>query len=356
MSSIATVTHVSPLLTGDEILKPTTQEGTAVGEVTDGDKKKTNLPAKHFKGMVFGYWHLMRLKEDSIITEEVYSKALVDYLKPFASVTDQTTLYESFDNDFKMLSKDLKKMIKDHHKPPKVKKAKKAKAVKDKKTKTDSKHKDDKDDQNDLVSRIVDAALTSTEPSKPKRKYNRKKSDNTQTHADRVNTQTKDSCIGCETGRDNDDDHRDPNTNNFFPNCCCAPNKEELEDKGDAETGDAETGDADKGDADKGDADKGDAETGDAETGDAEKELDEEELDEEERDEEERDEEELDEEERDVKQFIFKDGFVCLYDPNDLVLYDKDSHEPITSHSLQRISLPDGSSMLLDNHNYTYTV
>jgi len=355
MSSIATVTHVSPLLTGDDILKPTTQEGTAVGEVTDGDKKKekkekkekANLPAKHFKGMVFGYWHLMRLKEDSIITEEVYSKALVDYLKPFASVTDQTTLYESFDNDFKMLSKDLKKMIKDHHKPPKVKKTKKAKAVKDKKTKTDSKH---KDDQNDLVSRIVDAALTSTEPSipsKPKRKYNRKKSDN---------TQTKDSCIGCETGRDNDDDHRDPNTNNFFPNCCCAPNKEELDDKGDADKGDAEKGDAEKGDADKGDAEtgdaetgdaeKGDAETGDAETGDAEKELDEEEL----------DEEELDEEERDVKEFIFKDGFVCLYDPNDLVLYDKDSHEPITSHSLQRISLPDGSSMLLDNHNYTYTV
>jgi len=346
MSSIATVTHVSPLLTGDDILKPTAQEGNAVGEVTDGDKKKkANLPAKHFKGMVFGYWHLMRLKEDSIITEDVYSKALVDYLKPFASVTDQTTLYESFENDFKMLSKDLKKMIKDHHKPPKVKKAK---AVKDKKTKTktDSKHKDDK---NDLVSRIVDAALTSTEPVKPKRKYNRKKSDNTQTEHD--NAHTKESCIGCETGRDNDDDHRDPNTNNYFPNCCCAPNNEELDNKGDADKGDALKGDAEKGDAEKGDAETGDAETGDAETGDAEK------GDAETGDaEKELDEEELDEEEREVKQFSFKDGFECLYDPNDLSLYDKVSHEPITSHSLQRISLPDGSSMLLDQHNHTYTL
>ena len=352
MSSIATVTHVSPLLTGDDILKPTAQEGNAVGEVTDGDKKKkANLPAKHFKGMVFGYWHLMRLKEDSIITEDVYSKALVDYLKPFASVTDQTTLYESFENDFKMLSKDLKKMIKDHHKPPKVKKAK---AVKDKKTKTktDSKHKDDKDDKNDLVSRIVDAALTSTEPVKPKRKYNRKKSDNTVTHAD---NDTKVSCIGCETGIDNDDGHRDPNTNNYFPNCCCAPNKEDLDDTGDADTGHADKGDAETGDADKGDALKGDAETGDAETGDAEKGLCAAEAETGDA-EKELDEEELDEEEREVKQFSFKDGFECLYDPNDLSLYDKVSHEPITSHSLQRISLPDGSSMLLDQHNFTYTL
>ena len=118
MSSIATT--VSPLLTGDEILKPITQvEGTK--------EKKENLGAKFFKSMVFGYWNLLRLKEDSVITEDVYNQALGDYLKPFASVTDQTALYESFENDFKMLSKDLKKMIKDHHKPPKVKKEKKVK-------------------------------------------------------------------------------------------------------------------------------------------------------------------------------------------------------------------------------------
>ena len=135
MSSIATTENISPILAGDDILKPTTQEGTAQEEGTD-NKKKSNLPAKFFKSMVFGYWNLMRLKQDSIITEEVYSKALQDYLKPFASVTDQTALYESFENDFKMLSKDLKKMIKDHHKPPKVKKAK---VVKEKKVKGDAK-------------------------------------------------------------------------------------------------------------------------------------------------------------------------------------------------------------------------
>ena len=312
MSSIATT--VSPLLTGDEILKPITQvEGTK--------EKKENLGAKFFKSMVFGYWNLLRLKEDSVITEDVYNQALGDYLKPFASVTDQTALYESFENDFKMLSKDLKKMIKDHHKPPKVKKEKKVKEVKEKKVKVN-------DDKDDLVSRIVEAALTSTEPSvpcKPKRKYTRKKSDNKTTDAGAdskskvtdaaADSKTKvidadtvaedqefaeeeivDYCLGCETGLDNDDGHRDPKTNNYFPNCCCATNEEEQE-----------------------------------------QDL----VDEE-------------EEELDVEHFTFNDGFECLLNPNDLSLYDIVSHQPIFCHSLKRISLPNNLTMLLDNDNHAY--
>lgn len=319
MSSIATT--VSPLLTGDEILKPITQvEGTK-----EKKEKKENLGAKFFKSMVFGYWNLLRLKEDSVITEDVYNQALGDYLKPFASVTDQTALYESFENDFKMLSKDLKKMIKDHHKPPKVKKEKKVKEVKVKKVKVN-------DDKDDLVSRIVEAALTSTEPSvpcKPKRKYTRKKSDNKTTDAAAeskttdaaadskvtdadADSKTKvidadtvaedqeivDYCLGCETGLDNDDGHRDPKTNNYFPNCCCATNEDQQE----QELVDVEE----------------------------------------------------EEEELDVEHFTFNDGFKCLLNPNDLSLYDIVSHQPIFCHSLKRISLPNNQTMLLDNDNHAY--
>ena len=298
-------------------MKPITQvEGTK--------EKKENLGAKFFKSMVFGYWNLLRLKEDSVITEDVYNQALGDYLKPFASVTDQTALYESFENDFKMLSKDLKKMIKDHHKPPKVKKEKKVKEVKEKKVKVN-------DDKDDLVSRIVEAALTSTEPSvpcKPKRKYTRKKSDNKTTDAaadskttDAIEYKTKttddaieskvidddqefveeeivDYCLGCETGLDNDDGHRDPKTNNYFPNCCCATNEDQQE--------------------------------------------------------QELVEVEVDEEELDVEHFTFNDGFKCLLNPNDLSLYDIVSHKPIFCHSLKRISLPNNLTMLLDNDNHAY--
>ena len=61
------------------------------------------------------------------------------------------------------------------------------------------------------------------------------------------------------------------------------------------------------------------------------------------------------EEEIETMEFTFKDGFVCLLDTNNLVLYDRNTHQPITSHTLQRISLPDNSSMLLDHNNNTYS-
>jgi len=256
MTTIAFAT-TSPLLTGDDILKPiakvegTEEKGTEEKgtegpeekgteekgpeekgteekgtEEKEKKEKKENLPAKFFKSMVFGYWNLLRLKEDSIITEDVYSQALGDYLKPFASVADQTSLYESFDTDFKMLSKDLKKMIKDHHKPPKAKKVPKEKKAKEKKTNPPCPKGSVNQKDLDLVSRIIDAALTSTEtsvPCKPKRKYNRKKSiPEVQDGAGAVQEKV-DYCIGCESGLDNDDGHRDPKTNNYYANCSCAP-------------------------------------------------------------------------------------------------------------------------------------
>ncbi len=131
----------------------------------EGKKEKTaTLPAKLMKSMTLGYWLLLRLKEDNVIDDETYSKAFLDYVKPFADTCEQMRLYESFECDVKMLSKDMKKLIRDNNKPKKEKKEKKVKGK-------------EKEVTSDIVSRIVDAALTSTEIVKPKRKYNRKKTE-----------------------------------------------------------------------------------------------------------------------------------------------------------------------------------
>jgi hypothetical protein len=236
-------------------------------------EKKAVLPAKLFKNMAFGYWLLLRLKEDNVVDEDVYNKAFADYLKPFASTAVQTSLYESFECDLKMISKDLKKMVRDHHKPPRVKKEKKEKKEKVKKV-------DDNDASTDLVSRIVEAALTSIEPVKPKRKYNRKK--------------TVDDEIIKKTVNEVDD---------------------EIIKK-----------------------------TGEEVLDEVLKELTEEVL----------DVEEEVEEDTEVQPFTFNDGFSCLVDTKELSLYDKVSHEPITSHTLERISLPDNKLMLIDHNKFAY--
>jgi hypothetical protein len=143
---------------------------TKVVSNTEKKEKKQNLPAKYMKNMTFGYWFLLRLKDNGVISEDAYNTAFADFLKPFANVVDQTSLYESFDNDTKMITKDLKKLIKDFHKPPKVKKEKGVKGRKKK-----AKDAEDACDT-DMVSRIVNAALNedSKEEVKPKRKYTRK--------------------------------------------------------------------------------------------------------------------------------------------------------------------------------------
>ena len=119
---------------------------TVLEEEMEPKDKKHNLPAKFFKNMVFGYWLLLRLKEDNVIQQDAFDTALADFLKPFASINQQNSLYEWFEGDFKILSKDLKKMTKDKLKPTKEKKEKK---VNDKIKKV-------VDAESDLVSRIID--------------------------------------------------------------------------------------------------------------------------------------------------------------------------------------------------------
>ena len=40
-----------------------------------------------------------------------------------------------------------------------------------------------------------------------------------------------DYCLGCETGLDSDDGHRDPSTDRYYPNCCVAAEIEYLEEQ-----------------------------------------------------------------------------------------------------------------------------
>ena len=304
---------------------------TKVDANTEKKEKKQNLPAKYMKNMTFGYWFLLRLKDNGVISEDAYNTAFADYLKPFANVANQTSLYESFDNDTKMITKDLKKLIKDFHKPPKVKKEK---GVKGRKKKAKVKDAEDACDT-DMVSRIVNAALNedSKEEVKPKRKYTRKpkvpkdapkedapkvpkdapkedapKDDAPKEDAPKDDAPKEDApkdeapkewgeedgCLGCETGADCDDAHINPDTREHYKECHV--NDDEL----------------------------------------VEEEY-----------------EEI-EEEIETEEFTFKDGFKCLLDTNNLALYDRNTHRPITSHTLQRISLPDGSSMLLDHDKNTY--
>jgi hypothetical protein len=283
---------------------------TKVVSNTEKKEKKQNLPAKYMKNMTFGYWFLLRLKDNGVISEDAYNTAFADFLKPFANVVDQTSLYESFDNDTKMITKDLKKLIKDFHKPPKVKKEKGVKGRKKK-----AKDAEDACDT-DMVSRIVNAALNedSKEEVKPKRKYTRKpkvpkeevpkeevpkeeapKEDAPKEDAPKEEApKEEDGCIGCETGADCDDAHINPDTRKHYKECHV--NDDELVEEEYEENG----------------------------------------------------------EEIETQEFTFKDGFMCLLDTNNLALYDRNTHQPITSHTLQRISLPDGSAMLLDHDKNTY--
>jgi hypothetical protein len=305
-----------------EISKPT-----GLNEPTSKEGND-NLPAKFFKNMVFGYWFLLRLKEDNVICDDVYNKALGDFLKPFASNADKNSLYLAFETDFKMLSKDLKKMVKDHNKPIKVNKSKTEKPPKK------LKDKDKNTDKDDIVSRIVDAALTSTtEPVKPKRKYSRKKNIalgelTTETEAPKElenETETK--------------TPKEPKTKTKATKAPKAPKEPETETKVVEAEAEAEA-----------EVKVVEAKVVEAKVVEAKVvELETKELETEEEEEEEEEESELE-----VQLFTFKDGFNCLYNPDDLSLYDTLSHEPITTHSLQRISLPNNIFMLLDNHNNAY--
>ena len=301
MSSIVSTAPIADIV-DNGITKPIANTETKVDANTEKKEKKQNLPAKYMKNMTFGYWFLLRLKDNGVISEDAYNTAFNDFLKPFANVTDQTSLYESFENDTKMITKDLKKLIKDFHKPPKVKKEKGVKGRK-KKVKDTQDACDD-----DIVSRIVNAALNEDSKEevkpkpKPKRKYTRKqkvpKDEEPKEETPKEDAPKEwgeeDGCLGCETGADCDDAHINPGTGKHYKECHV--NDGELVEEEYEEV----------------------------------------------------------EEEIETEEFTFKDGFKCLLDTQNMALYDRNTHQPITSHTLQRISLPDGSSMLLDHDKNTY--
>jgi hypothetical protein len=302
---------------------------TKVDSNTEKKEKKQNLPAKYMKNMTFGYWFLLRLKDNGVISEDAYNTAFADFLKPFANVADQTSLYESFENDTKMITKDLKKLIKDFHKPPKVKKEKE-KGVKGRKKK--AKDAEDACDT-DMVSRIVYAALNedSKEEVKPKRKYTRKP----KAPKEEV---PKEEAPKEEAPKEEAPKEEAPKEE--------APKEEAPKEEVPKEEAPKE--EVPKEEAPKEEAPKEEAPKEEAPKEEAHKEchVNNGELVEEEY-------EEV-EEEIETQEFTFKDGFMCLLDTNNLALYDRKTHQPITSHTLQRISLPDGSSMLLDHDKNTY--
>ena len=89
-------------------------------------ESKPKLPAKLERYMIFGYWFSQKLKQTDVITDEKFGEMLNE-LKVFESLETQQSLYESFETALGATQKTLRKMIADHHKPPKVAKANKPK-------------------------------------------------------------------------------------------------------------------------------------------------------------------------------------------------------------------------------------
>ena len=193
----------------------------------------------------------MKMKNDSLITDETFEVMMKDYLKVYDSVPLQISYYEGFDTDCKMVTKDLKKLIKDFHKPPKVKKEKKTKKVNDdtdkpkKRGRPSKKTLQTEDNDDDLVSRIVTAAFDNIDKCEP-RVYERASKDKEEPNLEVTTPKVKkattpkvkkvttpkvkkstinkieekvegkvqekvqekvDYCIGCETGTDSHDAH-----------------------------------------------------------------------------------------------------------------------------------------------------
>ena len=173
----------------------------SVTKVIEPTKKEaTSLPAKYFKNQAFGYWLLLKFQSDGVIDDTTFNTLMKDHLKVYSSISDQTSYYESFDDDFKMVSKDLKKLMKDFHKPPKVIKPKNLKKLKEKTEKTDTiepkkrgrpkKEISKQGNDDDLISSIVSAALSNPE-NKPRRVYVRKNTKKNPTTNDNTEEEVK---------------------------------------------------------------------------------------------------------------------------------------------------------------------
>jgi len=137
-------------------------------------EKKPSLSAKHSKFLVFGYWFTQQLLDKQLLSD---SQSALELLTLFSDVSAQTTYFQTFLDELKSSTKDMKSAIKAHNKPPPKSKAKPAKSD-NAESKRGRKKKDVvvvHDKQDELVAELVAAANEQTilEPVL-KRKYNRK--------------------------------------------------------------------------------------------------------------------------------------------------------------------------------------
>jgi len=122
--------------------------------------KKITLAGKYSKFLVFGHWFIQRLNAD-----ETAAANARHTLQMFASPEVQNLMFDSFFNDLKTSTTEMKNIIKQHNKPPaKPKKEKKVKDPSDKTNKPKTKTKKTTlvitDPQDALVAEIVAAAHT----------------------------------------------------------------------------------------------------------------------------------------------------------------------------------------------------
>jgi hypothetical protein len=88
--------------------------------------KKPYLPAKYAKNLVFGYWLIENLKEKELLPD---TNAAFDYLHLFAEVQDQKLFLDTFFEEDKSITKEMKALIRAHNKPPKKTPVKKTSAA-----------------------------------------------------------------------------------------------------------------------------------------------------------------------------------------------------------------------------------
>ena len=121
--------------------------------------KKDTLPAKFSKNMTFTYWFLTKIQEENGYWDaESFDSIRSSLTMMYATVEEQSEYYKAFEDDSAMLSKEIKKMIKVFHKPPKEKKAPKTNAKRGRKKKEEVDNATD--DVKSIVDDIVAAAST----------------------------------------------------------------------------------------------------------------------------------------------------------------------------------------------------
>jgi hypothetical protein len=80
--------------------------------------KKPVLPAKYSKNVVFGFWLIQNLQEKQLLTDH---NAALDLLQVFSDVSSQKILIDGFFEEVKVISKNMKILVRNHNKPSKTK-------------------------------------------------------------------------------------------------------------------------------------------------------------------------------------------------------------------------------------------